>query len=158
MKAKISIKNIWAYLVGNYRYKLYHSSIFIFLMRPFIQEQITWRITVMDKQCYNEGSCKMCGCATTALQMANKACDKPCYPTMLNYKEWSTFKTYEWMFDNKTNLYWKYGKYSTKSQTAKERLKNVIKNRQPETTIGSVERTKGGNNLMDIKDSSEELS
>jgi hypothetical protein len=47
----------------------------------------------MDKECYENGSCKMCGCNTTALQMANKACPKPCYPKMISKKEWKEFKT-----------------------------------------------------------------
>gem|GEM_PF-4437539 len=47
----------------------------------------------MDKQCYNDGSCKECGCRTTALQMANKACDGFCYPKMLNKKDWQFLNT-----------------------------------------------------------------
>jgi hypothetical protein len=47
----------------------------------------------MDKECYENGSCKMCGCNTTALQMADKACPKPCYPKMMGKKEWEKFKT-----------------------------------------------------------------
>lgn len=42
----------------------------------------------MDKVCYKQGSCTMCGCRTTALQMANKACDKPCYPKMVDSYKW----------------------------------------------------------------------
>lgn len=61
-------------------------------MRKHIREQIDWRIEVMDKECYNAGSCKMCGCETTALQMANKACDKPCYPKMMTQWEWDWYK------------------------------------------------------------------
>jgi hypothetical protein len=34
----------------------------------------------MDIDCYLDGSCKKCGCETTALQMANKACAGNCYP------------------------------------------------------------------------------
>lgn len=42
----------------------------------------------MDPECYVKGQCKMCGCTTTALQMANKSCPKPCYPKMMNRKQW----------------------------------------------------------------------
>ena len=90
-KAKPTLKNIIAYIQGKLRYKLYYSN-FVFLIRPHIREQIQARINSMDKQCYNEGQCKMCGCQTTALQMANKACDKPCYPSMLSKKKWNWFK------------------------------------------------------------------
>jgi hypothetical protein len=47
----------------------------------------------MDQECFFAGQCKMCGCQTTALQMASKACDKPCYPTMMDKKEWHRFIT-----------------------------------------------------------------
>ena len=90
-KAKPTLKNIIAYIQGKLRYKLYYSN-FVFLIRPHIREQIEARINSMDKQCYNEGQCKMCGCQTTALQMANKACDKPCYPSILSKKKWNWFK------------------------------------------------------------------
>jgi hypothetical protein len=47
----------------------------------------------MDKECYNNGQCKLCGCETTALQMANKGCDKPCYPAMLDESDWKVFSS-----------------------------------------------------------------
>jgi hypothetical protein len=61
-------------------------------MRIHIREQIDVRIRSMDKVCYESGSCKMCGCHTTALQMANKPCDKPCYPSMMTRKKWKMLK------------------------------------------------------------------
>ena len=90
-KAKPTLKNIIAYIQGNLRYKLFYSN-FAFLIRPHIREQIEVRINSMDPICYSNGECKMCGCQTTALQMANKACDKPCYPSMLSKKKWNWFK------------------------------------------------------------------
>src|SRR6185436_12757653 len=92
-KKKITLENIVAYIQGNFRYKLYYS--FPYLLSKHIKEQIDYRIRVMDKECYNEGSCKLCGCATTALQMADKSCDKPCYPPMMNRKQWIDFNTYK---------------------------------------------------------------
>ena len=53
----------------------------------------------MDPECYEEGYCKMCGCNTTALQMADKPCNKPCYPKMMGKKDWENFKK-----ENKINL------------------------------------------------------
>ena len=91
MKAKINIKNIYSYIIGNYRYQSYYSKNFSWLMRNFIKKQITLRINSMDEECFNNGQCKMCGCKTTALQMANKECDKPCYPEMLSRKKWIKF-------------------------------------------------------------------
>ena len=80
------IKDIYYYAQGNIRYELFYK--YKFLILTHIREQIIYRINSMDTQCYEEGQCKMCGCATTALQMCNKACDKPCYPSMLSRKEW----------------------------------------------------------------------
>ena len=79
---------MYAYIQGNIRYELFYSK-FKWLLPKHIEEQIMYRINSMDIDCYNEGSCKMCGCKTTALQMANKACDKPCYPFMLSKKSWN---------------------------------------------------------------------
>ena len=89
--SQINLKNIQAYIQGKLRYKLYYSK-FAFLIRKHIREQIEVRINSMDRQCYYDGQCKMCGCTTTALQMANKACDKPCYPKMLTKSKWWLFK------------------------------------------------------------------
>ena len=97
-------ENILAYIQGNLRYKLFYSK-FAFLIRPHIREQIQVRINSMDKECYNAGECKLCGCQTTHLQMANKACDKPCYPRMLPRREWKIIKRgIIPLLDN--NLYW----------------------------------------------------
>lgn len=88
MKAKINLKNIFAYIQGNIRYKIYYKYKFLkFLVPDYIWEQIEIRINSIDRECYNNGACKMCGCSVTALQFANKQCDKPCYPYMLSKKE-----------------------------------------------------------------------
>ena len=100
---EVSIKNIYYYLQGWFRYYFYYSR-FKFLIRKHIREQITYRINSIDKECYNNGSCKMCGCQVTALQMANKQCDKPCYPKMLSKKEWNiakiNFYYNDWLINN----------------------------------------------------------
>lgn len=86
-RKEITIKNIFAFIQGNLRYKLYYSH-FKFLIRTHIRQQIKLRIKVMDRDCYINGSCKICGCKTTALQMANKSCAGNCYPVMMNKQEW----------------------------------------------------------------------
>lgn len=97
--SKVTVSNTIAYIQGKLRYKLYYSY-YNFLIPTHIKEQIDYRIRVMDKECFNNGACKICGCETTALQMANKACPKPCYPKMLNRKNWNKqkkFKNYDKM-------------------------------------------------------------
>ena len=83
----ITFKNVVAFIQGNIRYKLYYSR-FRFLIPTHILQQIRWRIKVMDRDCYQNGSCKLCGCKTTALQMADKTCEGKCYPVMMSKKEW----------------------------------------------------------------------
>ena len=83
----ITFKNVIAFIQGNIRYKLYYSR-FRFLIPTHILQQIRWRIKVMDRDCYQNGSCKLCGCKTTALQMADKTCEGKCYPIMMSKKEW----------------------------------------------------------------------
>lgn len=97
MRRRITLGNIWSYLLGNYRYKLYYSYLWLgkdisFLIRGYIREQIKVRINSMDRDCYTNGECKICGCSTTALQMADKSCDNPCYPDMLSKDVWEGLK------------------------------------------------------------------
>jgi len=56
-----------------------------------IRRQIEFRIEIMDSECYNNGSCVKCGCKTTALQMASKSCDKPCYPPFMKEELFDEF-------------------------------------------------------------------
>ena len=95
------IKDIIAYIQGNTRYKLFYSKNFSWLIRSHIREQILSRIISMDGECYDNGECKMCGCATTALQMANKACDKPCYPQLVSRRSWNKLKATQHLEDGK---------------------------------------------------------
>lgn len=93
VRSRNKIRDIIAYLQGNYRYKLYYSdSKFIRkLMREHIREQIDFRIKVMFPECFMKGQCVKCGCSTTKLQMANKACEMPCYPVMMTEIQWRLF-------------------------------------------------------------------
>ena len=102
-------KNIIPFFQGWYRYKIYYSSGPLrFLMRSHIRSQIDVRIESMDRECYNSGACKKCGCATTALQMANKSCEGFCYPPMLNKSNWEYVrKSGRIIKDNKSGIYWK---------------------------------------------------
>ena len=88
-RKQINVRNVIAYVQGNVRYKLYYHPL---LIPSHIREQIEFRINSMNRECYNTGSCVKCGCATTALQMANKPCEGNCYPEMLNRKTWKFFR------------------------------------------------------------------
>jgi hypothetical protein len=92
MKAKKNWKNIKAYFQGNIRHWLYYHFHHRFI-REHIKEQYVFRTRVMRKSCYDNGACDECGCATTNLQFANKACDGKCYPHMMNKEAWEWYKT-----------------------------------------------------------------
>lgn len=103
---EVPLSYVYDYLLGNYRYSLYYSKYGHFLLRDFIVQQIEFRISVMNIQCYNNGECIKCGCATTNLQMCNRMCDDKCYPIMMSKKEWNKFKRLDIFVDNKNSLFW----------------------------------------------------
>lgn len=92
MKAKINFKNIVAYLQGHIREWLFYSKNLNWLLPLHIFEQINYRLFVMRKECFSNGECVLCGCATPALQMANKTCEGICYPVMLSETDWHIYK------------------------------------------------------------------
>lgn len=102
IQGKKPLIDIYHFIVGNYRYKLYYSKDKIGairaygskhpLMRQHIWEQIKYRIKNMNPKCFSTGSCIKCGCNTTELQMADKRCNGICYPTMMNKEDWERFK------------------------------------------------------------------
>lgn len=91
MSRTIKISNIFAYIQGKLREKLFYSW-FKWILALHTIEQIEWRLKVMRPACYLGGSCTRCGCDTPALQMANKACEGKCYPKFKSRKEWKKFK------------------------------------------------------------------
>jgi hypothetical protein len=46
----------------------------------------------MNPECYTRGECIKCGCMTTNLQMASKACEGNCYPKFISAGRWEVFK------------------------------------------------------------------
>lgn len=78
------------YFHSQYRYYIYYHPQWQ-LMRFHIREQIDFRIQVMNRQCYSQGSCIHCGCTTTALQMSNRTCEGKEYPPILSKRLWQLF-------------------------------------------------------------------
>jgi len=92
---RYSLSEIIDYFRANFRYWCYyHDDLDINNLLPLhIKEQIDFRIDVMmDKECFNNGQCKVCGCTTTQLQMTNKSCEGHCYPCIVNKTTWEFFK------------------------------------------------------------------
>lgn len=107
MKAKVTPKNIFAFLQGNFRYFFYYSKYFKWVIPKYVREQIDFRIKSMRKSCYEKGECEECGCKTTHLQMANKTCGGICYPSMLKKKDWDYCKKYGHVLDCPNSRLWK---------------------------------------------------
>jgi hypothetical protein len=105
-KGNVKLIDVWYYIQGNVRYKLFYSKKFSFLIRRHIREQINFRIIVMRKECYDNGECVICGCATTALQMCDKACEGSCYFSMLSSDEWRLFKYFDRCYSD--GFMWKF--------------------------------------------------
>lgn len=85
------INKILNYLQGNLRYQVFYTP-FNWLIRSHVREQIEFRVFVMELSCYLQGSCVRCGCRTTALQMCDAPCEKPCYPPIMKKEYWKSFK------------------------------------------------------------------
>lgn len=106
-RSKFKLKDIWFFNQGHIRHKLYYGgSFWSRFLRPHILEQIEARISSMNSECYNSGSCIKCGCTTTALQMADKACDGACYPSMQDKLHWDRLKTGKTIYDRQTRSFW----------------------------------------------------
>lgn len=91
LKGKVPLIDVWFYVQGNIRYRLYYSK-YKWLLRRHIREQIEFRLQRMKAVCYDQGSCVICGCETPMLQMANKPCDGGCYPRIVKAGTWKLIK------------------------------------------------------------------
>ena len=67
------MKRIRAYFQGWTRFHIWYKfpKLAKYLIPIYVGEQFNIRVNSMDQECYFSGSCKECGCKTTALQMAS---------------------------------------------------------------------------------------
>jgi hypothetical protein len=85
LPAKMTPKNIEAYIQGNLRYRLRDS------LDDHIKSQIDYRMKVC-KPCLDNGSCLVCGCKTPESFYANRACKINKYPQLMSKEDWNTYK------------------------------------------------------------------
>jgi len=87
----LTIKNIKAYIQGNFNYwfiNLYKKKFY------WVEERANSRrelIKIKSPECLNSGQCK-CFCNTEEMIYSNKVCKNKCYPEINTEIEWITFK------------------------------------------------------------------
>lgn len=81
-------EKIKAFSQGNLRKFLLKYKLLRRFVPEHIREQIVWRQVLQDEKCKKNGACVLCGCAVPGLEMANDACEKPCYPPMMSEDYW----------------------------------------------------------------------
>lgn len=87
--SQITTKNIKGFLLGNFRQFI--RSNFPSYLPTHIEEQFLYRISIMNQDCLNNKQCP-CSCAVPAKQIEDRACEKNCYPDMLDEMKWELFK------------------------------------------------------------------
>lgn len=81
-------EDVTSWLVGNARLYFYNKD--SSLLPDHIVQQFEWRQDQVPKECLN-GACKVCGCSTPGLFMADKSCEANCYPPMMSRKKWNEY-------------------------------------------------------------------
>lgn len=99
---------VFYYMQGNIRLFLYYSwgGKLKFLLPLHIQEQFEYRMNSINRKCFMEGQCEICKCSVPGLQMANKSCDKPCYPPFVDKKTWEKSKLSNVLLSKKVDNLW----------------------------------------------------
>lgn len=67
-------KIVLYYLIGNYRYYIYYSK-FRWLLRKSVIKTIERLLKNIDTECFNQASCKKCGCKVPQQNFGGKPCD-----------------------------------------------------------------------------------
>jgi len=81
-------EDVESWLVGNARLYFYRKD--PSLLPDHIVQQFEWRQDQVPAECLN-GACKVCGCSTPGLFMADKSCEANCYPPMMSRKKWNKY-------------------------------------------------------------------
>ena len=88
-KPKVTPKNIASFLEGNA--KFYYNK--FIGSKPYIKEQVKYRLSFCGNDCIPEGKCKYCGCPPMKKAFVNKSCNKgERFPDLMGEKEWEEFK------------------------------------------------------------------
>lgn len=110
IKGEYSFSEVTDFFRAELRYYLfYHRNIKVRNLLPkHLIEQFQFRIDyMMDRECYMNGQCKICGCTTPDLQFTNATCKGNCYPSLMSKRNWSFFKEHTGHYtDESTHTQW----------------------------------------------------
>lgn len=96
--AKLTVRNVLAVIQALWRK---NKSIAGFDLPVHVYEQIIWRrfeVARLSPECWNSGSCKVCGCEILGKTMEDRECSAGeinlplCYPAMMKAEDWNTYK------------------------------------------------------------------
>ena len=104
INCQYSVSDIIDYFRGNIRYWLFYH--IPWLLSTTTTQQFLFRVRVMNKDCFNNGECVVCGCRTLNLQFSNKGCEGHCYPKMMSKSKWKEFIGGKPYYDG--NMIWKF--------------------------------------------------
>src|SRR5688500_11169278 len=90
LKVKNPAKLNWANVKGVAQ--AYSRQIAGFNLEPHLYEQIIWRRTVVNPECWELGYCRFCGCEILGKTMEDRACEDNCYPEMMDSSMWNIYK------------------------------------------------------------------
>lgn len=85
INGQLTLEDIKSYIVGTYRTLALKYGLPV---RKHIKQQFQMR-RKLAAECEELGHCKVCGCKTPDLFMADKACEGGCYEPMMTKKQWN---------------------------------------------------------------------
>jgi len=89
MKPKLSLKNVKSFFQANSRI-VYDMLIGLPL---HTQDQIAYRHSLCEQDCFVEGACKYCGCNPYAKAFSTTSCNEgKRFPDLMGEEEWKEFK------------------------------------------------------------------
>jgi hypothetical protein len=85
---QLTLSNIKGYIQGNLRKFLED---YPGVIGDHVYEQVQWRLGIMNEECLIKKECP-CECTCPQKQYEDRACEKNCYPDMMEEEDWELFK------------------------------------------------------------------
>jgi hypothetical protein len=89
-KPQLTLKNVKSFFQATRRI-LYNK---LLGLPKHIQEQVAYRHSLCQEDCFTVGRCKYCGCDPWAKAFADESCNEgERFPNLMNDDEWDRFKS-----------------------------------------------------------------